>query len=57
MSIERKPPPGMVWKCPYCGRKNHDVLDWTNGWDESCALNAVAVFDDGDQRNHNQERT
>ncbi len=41
--LERKPGPGMIWQCQACGKTSFDLFEGPHGWDESCALNAVAV--------------
>jgi len=44
---KRRAPEGMIWQCRACGKQAEDqygIIGWrSRGWDESCALNAVAV--------------
>lgn len=38
---ERKAPEGTIWVCAACGKTSLDRWQGPNGWDESCATNAV----------------
>ena len=47
MPEHRRAPEGHIWQCRACGKQAEDsygiVGSHSRGWDESCALNAVAV--------------
>lgn len=42
-------PDGQIWVCGACGKTNKTRWSFSggsHGWDESCMLNAVLVYDD-----------
>lgn len=44
----KRAPEGQMWLCTACGRKSKDRYGdeaLERGWDESCMLNAVLVYD------------
>ena len=38
-------PEGTIWVCVECERATRDLLHGPDGWDESCAVNAVLCYE------------
>lgn len=49
-----KAPEGKIWFCMACGKMSTTLSAEAGGWDESCAMNAVAI--DQDRRGPTREQ-
>lgn len=56
MAADRYAPGGKVWLCMMCGKTAKDMFGEERGWDESCAINCIAVEEGTPQPTEEQAR-